>query len=209
MQLFASAVPHFPPQKTPMGLPVPPSSSSSSSSSPSLLQRSSSLSLVERYGTYSSSSVSGSPNVSAGRRSSAATVTSVRGTECVCVCLSTDSKIPILSMINIVMSILEPLQVIKANVNVYILTHTRRDPHQLLFHVSLPTADVVKVASIQPLHQAVYSLAGSTADDDVTVQLINHLMDCLTTQVRKKCHNSNLNCDTVNVYMSVPCDLLL
>ena len=67
---------------------------------------------------------------------------------------------------------------------VYVFTHTRSDPHlYVAVHVSVLTADVVKVSSIQPLHQAVYSAAESTADDDVTVQLINHLMDCLTTQV--------------------------
>ena len=52
MELFASAVPHFPLQKTPMGLPlasIPPHSASSSSSSPTSLGT-----LRERYSMYSS-----------------------------------------------------------------------------------------------------------------------------------------------------------
>ena len=47
MELFASAVPHFPPHKTPMGLPLtaPPSTTHLLGST---------LSLCERYGTYAS-----------------------------------------------------------------------------------------------------------------------------------------------------------
>ncbi len=48
MELFASAVPHFPPVKTPLGLPV---------GSPSPSPTPSALSLCERYGTYSSTSL--------------------------------------------------------------------------------------------------------------------------------------------------------
>ena len=70
MQLFASAVPHFPPQKTPMGLPSP-------SSSSSLHPHPSTHSLVERYGTYSSSD--GASYLSAYRRASSASVNSFRG----------------------------------------------------------------------------------------------------------------------------------
>ena len=73
MELFASAVPHFPPQKTPMGLPL-------DSPSPSL----SSLSLCERYGTYSSTSIgpsnSATPLISPGRSSSTFSISS-RGRE--------------------------------------------------------------------------------------------------------------------------------
>ena len=70
MQLFASSVPHFPPQKTPMGLPSP-------SSSSSLHPHPSTHSLVERYGTYSSSD--GASYLSAYRRASSASVNSFRG----------------------------------------------------------------------------------------------------------------------------------
>ena len=73
MELFASAVPNFPPQKTPMGLPL-------DSPSPSL----SSLSLCERYGTYSSTSIgpsdSATPLISPGRSSSTFSISS-RGRE--------------------------------------------------------------------------------------------------------------------------------
>ena len=79
MQLFASAVPYFPPQKTPMGLPTP-----SPSSTPSCNRQPSSLSLVERYGTYSSSG--GSSPVALSRRASSGSVASGRGV-CVCVCV--------------------------------------------------------------------------------------------------------------------------
>ena len=68
MQLFASAVPHFPPQKTPLGLPSAPSSSSFH---PHL----STHSLVERYGTYSSRDGAGLLS----RRASSASVCGVRG----------------------------------------------------------------------------------------------------------------------------------
>ena len=50
MEIFASAVPHFPPRKTPMGLPAP----ANSAHSPAGATPSSSSSLSERYGTYSS-----------------------------------------------------------------------------------------------------------------------------------------------------------
>ena len=74
MELFASAIPHFPPRKTPLGLPAappppppapqtppsPPSSSSappsrSPSPAPSPYNRSTSSSVTERYGAYSPS----------------------------------------------------------------------------------------------------------------------------------------------------------
>ena len=74
MQLFASAVPHFPPQKTPLGLPSF-SSPSSSSSSSSLHPHLSTHSLVERYGTYSSRDGAGLLS----RRASSASVSGYRG----------------------------------------------------------------------------------------------------------------------------------
>ena len=76
MQLFASAVPHFPPQKTPLGLPSfsSPSSSSSAPSS-SLHPHLSTHSLVERYGTYSSRDGAGLLS----RRASSVSVSGFRG----------------------------------------------------------------------------------------------------------------------------------
>ena len=44
-------------------------------------------------------------------------------------------------------------------------------------------AEVVKVASLQPLHRMVYSGPVTAADHDATLALINHLMDSLTDQV--------------------------
>ena len=52
MELFASAIPHFPPEKTPMGLPAPPTGHTPSSAMPS------SSGLCERYGVYSNTSLS-------------------------------------------------------------------------------------------------------------------------------------------------------
>ncbi len=49
MELFASAIPHFPPKKTPLGLPTDSLNLSTSSAG----------GLCERYGVYSSSSVAG------------------------------------------------------------------------------------------------------------------------------------------------------
>ena len=44
-------------------------------------------------------------------------------------------------------------------------------------------AEVVKVASLQPLHRTVYSVSVSATDHEAALQLIHHLMDCLTQQV--------------------------
>ena len=50
----------------------------------------------------------------------------------------------------------------------------------------LMTAEVVKVASLQPLHRMVYTGSPVAADHEAAVQLINHLMDCLTLQVSQR-----------------------
>ena len=44
-------------------------------------------------------------------------------------------------------------------------------------------AEVVKIASLQPLHRSTYSGSLSAADHEAALQLINHLMESLTQQV--------------------------
>ena len=43
--------------------------------------------------------------------------------------------------------------------------------------------EVVKIASLQPLHRSTYSGSLSAADHEAALQLINHLMESLTQQV--------------------------
>ena len=46
--------------------------------------------------------------------------------------------------------------------------------------------EVVKVASLQPLHRSTYSGSQAAADHEAALQLINHLMESLTQQVSRR-----------------------
>ena len=71
MELFASAIPYFPPEKTPMGLPT---GSAHSVTTPPL---SSTGTLCERYGVYSTSAISSSE--ASGLRKSHPSTSPVKG----------------------------------------------------------------------------------------------------------------------------------
>ena len=91
MELFASAIPFFPPEKTPMGLPTDPTSSVTTPPLPST------GTLCERYGVYSSTSLPSSEAIGSLQRSQSST-TPVKGGCNVQLLYTTDFKRMVLPM---------------------------------------------------------------------------------------------------------------